>query len=529
MCRSRRPAERLSELEQRYADIIAGGGPEKVRRQHESGKLTARERLSILFDDGDFEEVDAFVEHRCGDFGMDEEKIPGDAVVTAYGKVGGRTMFAFAQDFTVAGGTLGEMHASKICKIMDMAIRAGCPIVGLNDSGGARIQEGVNALDGFGRIFVRNTMASGYVPQISVILGPCAGGAVYSPGLTDFIFVVSGTSQMFITGPQVTKAATGEDVTYEMLGGADVHSRTSGVAHFCAKDEAECLEMVKKLLSYLPSNSLEEPPKASFSDGVERRDERFRRVLPDDPSEAYDVKEVIRLLVDGGDFLEVHQAFAANAVVGFGRLGGRVIGVVANQPQVWAGCLDINASDKIARFVRFCDCFNIPLVTFVDTPGYLPGVAQESGGIIRHGAKVLYAYSEATVPKLSVILRKSYGGAFIAMCAKSLGADHAFAWPTAEIAVMGPEGAVSIVFRKEIAGSSDPEETARRMAAEYEEKFANPYRAASMGYIDAVIDPADTRRKLFKALEASSPSNLTLRRSVVARALPPKKHGNIPL
>jgi len=500
--------------------LRAGGGEERVRKQHEKGKKTARERLGILFDPGSFTELDLFARHRCTDFGMDEVEAPCEGVVTGFGRIDGRTVYAFAQDFTVMGGTLGEMHAAKICRVQDLAVKTGAPIVGLNDSGGARIQEGVDALDGYGKIFYRDTLASGVVPQISVIMGPCAGGAVYSPALTDFVFMVSGTAQMFITGPQVIKAVTGEEVSFEELGGASTHNQVSGVAHFYDEDEEACLERVRALLAYLPSNNLEDPPDVPCSDPVDRAEESLRSVVPPDPNKAYDVRDAILPVLDDGRLMEVHAFYATNAVVGFGRLGGRAVGIVANQPRVLAGCLDINASDKIARFVRFCDAFNIPLVTWVDTPGYLPGTAQEYGGIIRHGAKVLYAYSEATTPKLTVVLRKAYGGAYIAMCARCLGADHVLAWPTAEIAVMGPEGAANIIFRKEIAKAEDPAEFRKQKIREYRERFANPYIAAARGYVDAVVDPAETRRHLIEAL-----SSLSGKRE----DRPPKKHGNLPV
>jgi len=511
--------DKLQELEKRRAKVLAGGGPARVAKQHEAGKLTARERLERFFDPGSFTEVDMFVQHRATEFGMAEVEAPGEGVVTGYGTVAGRLVFAFAQDFTVIGGTLGEMHAKKITKIMDMAMKMGAPLVGINDSGGARIQEGVDALNGYGEIFYRNTIASGVIPQISVILGPCAGGAVYSPALTDFIFMVQKTSQMFITGPQVIKAVTGEEVSLEELGGAATHNQVSGVAHFIAASEEEALASVKKLLSFLPSNNLEDPP-AYEASGPLASDPALREIIPEDPNKPYDVHDIIYRLVDKGDFLEVHEYYAKNIVVGFGRIGGRTVGIIANQAQALAGTLDINASDKAARFIRFCDAFNIPLVTLVDTPGYLPGTAQEYGGIIRHGAKLLYAYSEATVPKVTVILRKAYGGAYLAMCARSLGADQAVAWPGAEIAVMGPEGAANIIFRDEIAKAENPPEVRRQKIEEYREKFANPYVAAARGYIDDVIDPAETRPYLWRALQMLATKRETR---------PAKKHGNIPL
>ncbi len=512
--------DRLEELRRRREAAQAGGGPERVAEQHRKGKLTARERLALLFDPGSFVELDMFVEHRAVDFGMSERRAPGDGVVTGYGTVDGRPVYAFAQDFTVIGGTLGEMHAAKICKVMDLAVRTGCPIIGINDSGGARIQEGIDALDGFARIFARNTLASGVIPQISVIMGPCAGGAVYSPALTDFIFMVDKTSLMFITGPDVIRAVTGEEISPEELGGARAHAQRSGVAHFHARSEEECFARIRELLSYIPSNNLEDPPVRASSDPADRREEALATAVPEDPNRAYEVRGIIRALVDDGAFLEVQEAFAPNAVVGFARLGGRPVGVVANQPRVMAGCLDIDASDKIARFVRFCDAFNIPLLTLVDTPGYLPGRAQEHGGIIRHGAKVLYAYAEATVPKISIILRKAYGGAYIAMCSRGLGADLAWAWPTAEVAVMGPEGACNIIFRREIAEADDPEAVRRARVAEYREKFANPYAAARRGYVDMVIDPRETRPLLIQAFAVLASKR---------EERPAKKHGNIPL
>lgn len=512
--------EKLAELKQLEEKVRAGGGPKRVQKQHEAGKLTARERLELLYDPGSFVETDMFVKHRATDFGMAEVEAPGEGVVTGYGTVGGRLVYAYAQDFTVVGGSLGEMHAAKICKIMDLALKVGAPVVGLNDSGGARIQEGVVALDGYGKIFYRNTISSGVIPQLSVIMGPCAGGAVYSPALTDFVFMINGTSQMFITGPQVIKTVTGEEVTFEELGGAATHSQVSGVAHFYAENEQQCLEMVKKLLSYLPSNNLEDPPVKPTDDPEERREESLLEVVPVEPNKPYDVKDVIYAVVDEGDFFEVHAHYATNIVTGFARMGGQVVGIIGNQARVLAGCLDINASDKAARFIRFCDAFNIPLLTFVDTPGYLPGTAQEYGGIIRHGAKLLYAYSEATVPKLTVILRKAYGGAYLAMCARSLGADLAYAWPTAEVAVMGPDGAVNIIFRDEIARAENPAELRARKTAEYREAFANPYVAAARGYVDAVIDPRDTRLTVIRALRSLASKRETR---------PSRKHGNIPV
>ncbi|MDQ7793934.1 MAG: carboxyl transferase domain-containing protein [bacterium] len=512
--------DRLEDLRARLRDIRIGGGPDKVAKQHKAGKLTARERLDRLFDPGTFSELDAFVRHRCVDFGMAEVQAPGDGVVTGYGLVGGRQVMAFAQDFTVIGGSLGQAHAAKIAKLMDLALKTGCPLVGLNDSAGARIQEGVDALDGYGQIFFRNTIASGVIPQLAVIMGPCAGGAVYSPALTDFVFMVANTAQMFITGPQVIKAVTGEEVALEQLGGAATHNQVSGVAHFYAADEEDCLAEVRRLLGYLPANNLEDPPSRPTQDPPGRTEEGLRETVPADPNRPYDVREVIRAVVDDGDLLEVHAHWAANMVTGFAALGGRPVGIVANQARELAGCIDINASDKAARFVRFCDAFNFPLVTLVDTPGYLPGTAQEYGGIIRHGAKLLYAYSEATVPKIQLILRKAYGGAYIAMSSRSLGADLALAWPTAEIAVLGPEGAANIIFRDDIAGSDDPAAVRRQRVDEYRQRFANPYFAAGRGYLDGVIDPGETRPALIGGLN----SLLAKRES-----RPDKKHGNLPL
>jgi methylmalonyl-CoA decarboxylase alpha subunit len=511
---------KLKTLQEKRSAIEKGGGEKRIAKQHESGKLTARERIEKLLDKGSFVEIDAFVEHRCIEFDMAETKAPGEGVVTGYGTIDGRLVFVYAQDFTVIGGSLGEMHAAKICKVMDMAVKMGAPIIGLNDSGGARIQEGVDALKGYGDIFYRNTLASGVIPQISVILGPCAGGAVYSPALTDFVFMVSGTSKMFITGPQVIKAVTGEDVSPEDLGGARAHNQTSGVAHFMSQSEQECFEQIKKLLSYIPSNNLEDAPYKETGDSPDKIIPELNQTVPVDPNKPYDIKEIIKNVVDGGDFFEVQPLFAQNMITGFARLAGHSVGILANQPKHLAGCLDINASDKAARFVRFCDAFNIPLITFTDTPGYLPGVAQEHGGIIRHGAKLLYAYSEATVPKITVIVRKAYGGAYIAMCSKHLGADQVFAWPTAEIAVMGPEGAANIIFRKEIEESSDPISTRTQKIEEYRDKFANPYQAAKRGYVDDVIEPSATRIKLISALEMLMSKRETR---------PAKKHGNIPV
>ncbi|MDP3775660.1 MAG: acyl-CoA carboxylase subunit beta [Gemmatimonadales bacterium] len=522
--RTRRPdvtmQNKLKRLEALAAEAVAGGGPDRVASQHGKGKLTARERLDILLDEGTFVELDRFVTHRSHDFGLDEQKILGDGVVTGYGKVNGRIVYVFSQDFTVFGGSLSEAHAEKICKVMDLAMRNGAPVIGLNDSGGARIQEGVASLGGYAEIFLRNTLASGVVPQISVILGPCAGGAVYSPAITDFVFMVRGTSFMFVTGPNVVKTVTHEDVTAEQLGGADVHAGTSGVAHVVAPSEPECLAAVRALLDYLPSNNLESPPSVPTKQADERRDESLLAIVPDEPSKPYDMHDVLKRVVDGGGFFEIHREYAANIICGFAHLGGRAVGIVGNQPAALAGVLDIGASLKAARFVRFCDAFNIPIVTFVDVPGFLPGTAQEHGGIIKHGAKLLYAYCEATVPKITVITRKAYGGAYDVMSSKHIRGDVNLAWPTAEIAVMGPKGAVEILFKKEIETSPDPEAAAAERLGEYTEKFAHPYIAAGRGYVDDVIDPRDTRARLIDALEM-----LRTKRD----RNPPKKHGNIPL
>lgn len=507
--------EKLEQLKQLREQVQAGGGPKRIDKQHEAGKKTARERIDMLFDAGTFNEIDVF----AGDSDINNLKNPGEGVVTGYGTVDGRKVYIYAQDFTVAGGSLGAVHAAKICKVLDLAMRVGAPVIGLNDSGGARIQEGVDALNGFGEIFYRNTIASGVVPQISVIMGPCAGGAVYSPALTDFIFMVKNTSQMFITGPQVIKAVTGEEVSMEALGGAITHNQTSGVAHFAADDEQQCMDMIKVLLSYLPSNNLEEAPAFAPQEPVGSPDD-ILNIIPDSANLSYDVKKIIRLVVDGGDFFEVQPLYARNAVVGFARVGGNSVGIIANQPDYLAGCLDINASDKISRFVRFCDCFNIPLVTFMDVPGFLPGTGQEYGGIIRHGAKMLYAYSEATVPKITFVLRKGYGGAYLAMCSSSLRADTVFAWPTAEIAVMGPEGAVNIIYRNEITKAENPMEARTKLVAEYRDKFANPYIACSRGYVDDVIDPRETRDRIINSLAALDSKRVQR---------PRKKHGNLPV
>jgi propionyl-CoA carboxylase beta chain len=514
------PRQLLDQLHHRQAESEQGGGADRIAQQHQKGKLTARERLDLLLDEGSFVELDRFVTHRTTDFGLAEQLILGDGVVTGYGRVNGRLIYVFSQDFTVFGGSLSETHAEKICKVMDLATRTGTPVVGLNDSGGARIQEGVVSLGGYAEIFVRNTQASGVVPQISAILGPCAGGAVYSPAITDFTLMVRGTAYMFVTGPQVVKAVTREDVSFEDLGGADVHAAKSGIAHFVAADDEECLLLVRRLLAYLPSNNVDDAPRLEPTDDPSRADAALDDLVPEDPTRPYDMHEVIRRIVDHGEFLEVHAAYAPNLIVGFARLHGRSIGVVAQQPAVLAGVLDIDASTKAARFVRFCDAFNIPLVTFVDVPGFLPGVAQEHGGIIRHGAKLLYAYCEATVPKLTVITRKAYGGAYDVMSSKHVRADLNLAWPTAEIAVMGPEGAIDIIFRKELADAADPAARRRELVAEYRAQFANPYVAASRGYIDDVIVPRETRRRLIAALEVLHRKRTTT---------PRRKHGNIPL
>lgn len=497
-----------------------GGGQQRIDRQHAGGKLTARERLDLLLDDGSFQELDMFVTHRCTDFGMEKTRPLGDSVVTGWGTVDGRLVYVFAQDFTVFGGSVSKVHGEKICKVMDLALQNGAPLIGVNDSGGARIQEGVDALWACGEIFTRNTLASGVIPQISVILGPCAGSAVYSPAITDFVFMVQGLSHMFITGPDVIRAATGEEVTQETLGGAVTHSVTSGVAHFMAADERQTLSMVRRLLSFLPSNNMEDPPRMKPTDAPDRMDETLDTVVPADPSKPYDMKDIILRVVDDGDFMEVHENYAANLIVGFARMDGRPVGIIAQQPKVMAGVIDINASDKGARFIRFCDCFNIPLITFCDAPGFLPGMAQEHGGIIRHGAKMLYAYCEATVPKLALITRKAYGGAYIVMSSKSLRTDINLAWPSAEIAVLGPEGAVNIIARKEIKAADDPAVKRAELVEDYRTRFADPYVAAAQGYIDDVIEPRETRPRLIKALEMLQNKQSTN---------PPKKHGNIPL
>ena len=497
-----------------------GGSSQAIERQHSKGKLTARERIDLFLDTGTFQELDSLVAHRATEFGLQNRRVMGDAVVTGYGKVAGRLVYIFSQDFTVFGGSLSEVVGEKICKVMDLAMRSGAPIIGLNDSGGARIQEGVVSLGGYGDIFFRNTRASGVIPQISVILGPAAGGAVYSPAITDFIFMVKGISQMYITGPDVVKAVTGEEVTHEELGGALSNASKSGVAQFVYDSEKECLEQVRRLLGFLPKNNMESPPDIIATDNAGRTDDELRHIVPDDPGKPYDMKEIIARVVDQRDFMEVAELYALNIVVGYARLNGHVVGVVAQQPSNMSGVLDIAASVKGARFVRFCDAFNIPLVTFVDVPGFMPGTDQEYGGIIKHGAKLIYAYAEATVPKLTVIIRKAYGGAYIVMSSKHLGGDINYAWPSAEIAVMGASGAVNIISKEEIRKSENPDETRQRLVKEYEENFNNPYVAASRGFVDDVIDPMETRPKLIAALEMLRDKR---------EELPPKKHGNIPL
>jgi propionyl-CoA carboxylase beta chain len=512
--------ERIARLDQLTAESRVGGGAERIEKQHAAGKLTARERLELLLDPGSFVELDAFVRHRATEFGLADQKPLGDGVVTGHGRIDGRKVFVFSQDFTVFGGSLSEAYAEKICKVMDLAMKVGAPVVGLNDSGGARIQEGVVSLGGYADIFLRNVLASGVVPQISVVLGPAAGGAVYSPAMTDFTIMAEGTSYMFVTGPNVVRTVTHETVDAEFLGGATTHTTKSGVAHLAAPDEATALESARRLLGFLPSNNLERPPDAPTDDPIERADPTLDEIIPTDPQTPYDMHDVIRRIVDGGALFELQPSWAANIIVGFARLGGRSVGIVAQQPSFLAGALDIDASVKAARFVRTCDAFNVPLVTFVDVPGFLPGVAQEHGGIIRHGAKLLYAYCEATVPKLTVITRKAYGGAYDVMSSKHIRGDMNLAWPSAEIAVMGAEGAVAIIFKDEIAAAKDPEKAKKRLVEQYESEFANPYAAAARGYVDAVIRPSQTRPRLIAALEL-----LADKREVNPR----KKHGNIPL
>jgi propionyl-CoA carboxylase beta chain len=512
--------EKIAELKKRDRLAEEGGGAQRSERQHKEGKMSARERIDFLLDDGSFEETDKLVTHRCNDFGMAEQKFYGDGFITGYGRVEGRLVFVFAQDFTVFGGSLSEANAGKIVKVMDLAAKMGVPVIGLNDSGGARIQEGVMSLAGYADIFLRNTLYSGVVPQISAIMGPCAGGAVYSPAITDFILMVDQTSYMFITGPDVIKTVTHEEVTKDQLGGAHTHNETSGVAHFMCRDDAECLAMVRELLSFIPSNNLEDPPRKACNDPVDRVDEALDTLIPDQSNLPYDMKDVIHTVVDDGYFFEVHEHYAKNIVVGFARLNGKPVGIVANQPAMLAGTLDINASVKGARFVRFCDCFNIPLVTFEDVPGFLPGTQQEYGGIIRHGAKLLYAFAEATVPKVTVITRKAYGGAYCVMASKHIRTDVNYAWPSAEIAVMGPEGAVDIVYKRELDGAENRDAARQEKIEEFRERLANPYVAADRGFVDAVIQPRETRKKLIQALamlETKRDKN------------PAKKHGNIPL
>jgi len=512
--------EKIAELNRLKAQTLAGGGAKRIEAQHERGKLSARERIDVLFDPGTFEEIGPFVQHRCTDFGLEEQKVLADSVVTGYGRINGRNTFVFSQDFTVFGGSLSKVASEKICKVMDLSSKNGAPVIGLLDSGGARIQEGVDSLIGYGDIFMRNTIYSGVVPQISVVMGPCAGGAVYSPAITDFIFMVKGTGQMYITGPAVIKSVTGEEVSLEDLGGAMTHATKTGNCHFVADNDHQCLEMVRRLLSFLPQNNMEEAPFVETGDDPNRMDEELLRIIPDDPNKTYDMKQVITRIIDNGDLMEVHENFARNLIVGFARLGGHSVGIVAQQPLVYAGVIDVDAADKGARFVRLCDCFNIPIITLVDVPGYMPGTEQEYKGIIRHGAKFLYAYAEATVPKISVITRKAYGGAFVVMSSKSLRGDINYAWPTAEIAVMGPDGAVNIVFKDVIDKAANPKEERQKLVADYKDKFANPYVAASKGYLDDVIDPRATRPKAIKALEMLRNKSDTN---------PPKKHGNIPL
>ena len=511
---------KIQQLKENIEKSHAGGGSASIEKQHNAGKMTARERINMLFDSGSFVETDAFVETRAVDFGMQKKKTPGDGVVTGYGTIDGRLIFVSAQDFTVIGGSLGEMHAKKITKVMDMALKMGAPFICMNDSGGARIQEGIDSLCGYGEIFYRNTLASGVIPQISIILGPCAGGAVYSPAITDFVFMVEKTSYMCITGPNVIKAVTGESVTTEELGGAAVHNSKSGVAHVQTKSEKECFEQLKKLLKYIPDNNLSDSPQEDVNDFPDEIFPELNEIVPDDSNKPYSMNDIIASVLDGQEFFEIHKNYAKNIIVGFGKISGKTVGIIANQPLYMAGVLDVNSADKGARFVRFCDSFNIPLVTFTDTPGYLPGVGQEHSGIIRHGAKLLYSFSEATVPKINVITRKAIGGAYIAMNSKHLGADIVFAWPTAEIAVMGAEGAANIIFRKEIAQSSDSAQTKAEKIEEYKEKFSNPYIAAARGYVDDVIEPAKTRIKIAEALNML----YTKRENI-----PAKKHGNIPL
>ena len=504
--------EKIEIMKKKQVKVLAGGGEKRIEKQHASGKKTARERVDLLLDPGTFVELDQFVTHRCTNFGMEKKELPGEGVVTGYGTVEGRLVYVFAQDFTVEGGSLGEMHAAKICKVADLAVKMGAPIIGINDSGGARIQEAVDALAGYGKIFFKNTLTSGVVPQIAAIMGPCAGGAVYSPAIMDFIYMVKNTSQMFITGPQVIKAVTNEEVTAEQLGGAMTHNSVSGVAHFAAENDEDCLEQIRRLVGFLPSNNMEPAPIVETGDDPERTDDSLNTICPDNSNMPYDMKNVIEKIVDNGDYYEVHQYFAQNIITCFARMDGQTVGIIANQPRVMAGCLDVNASDKSARFIRFCDAFNIPLLNLVDVPGFLPGTNQEYGGIIRHGAKMLYAYSEATVPKITLVTRKAYGGSYLAMCSQDLGADQVIAWPQAEIAVMGPAGAANIIF------TGDPDSA--KKTEEYVENFANPYQAAARGFVDRVIEPKDSRPEIINALRMLS----TKRES-----RPAKRHGNIPL
>jgi acetyl-CoA carboxylase carboxyltransferase component len=513
-------AERIREMREEEERIKGMGGAKAVEKQHASGKLTARERLDLFFDPGTFRETDIFVKHRCVNFGMEKVEIPADGVVTGFGRVNGRPVFAFAQDFTSRAGSLGEMHSRKICKVMDLALKAGAPLVGFNDSGGARIQEGVDSLSAYGQIFYRNALASGVIPQISAIMGPTAGGAVYSPAMTDFVFMVKNTSYMFITGPDVIKSVTGEEITFEDLGGALAHNQKSGVAHFACESDADAIEQIKRLLAFLPSNNLEDPPLTAATDPAGREAPKLDAIVPDDPRASYSMHGVIEAIVDDGDFFEPHAYFAQNMLVGLARLNGRPIGIIANNPEVLAGCLDVDAADKATRFIRFCDAFNLPLLTIADVPGYLPGSEQEWRGIIRHGAKLLWCYSEATVPKLTLITRKDYGGSYLAMCSRDLGADMVLAWPTAEIAVMGASGAANVIFRKEIKAAADPAAKRAEIIEHYENLLYNPYIAASRGFVDQVIAPRETRLRLIEALEV-----LCSKRE----NLPPKKHGNIPM
>jgi propionyl-CoA carboxylase beta chain len=512
--------KKIDHLRKQKAEALLGGGEKRIAAQHQKGKLTARERIDLLLDEGSFEEMDMLVQHQCRDFGLDKQRFYGDGVVTGHGTIDGRLVFVFSQDFTVLGGSLSEAYGKKICKIMDMAMKIGAPVIGLNDSGGARIQEGVVSLGAYAEIFLRNTLASGVVPQISAILGPCAGGAVYSPAITDFIFMVKNTSFMFVTGPEVVKTVTHEEVSFDELGGAMTHGGKSGVAHFVSDNELACLQSVRRLVSFIPQNNLEDVPRLKCDDDINRRDEALMTIVPENPNKPYDIKDIIARVVDSSDFFEVHENYAQNLVVGFGRLNGRSVGIVANQPAVLAGVLDIDSSIKGARFVRFCDAFNIPIITFVDVPGFLPGTDQEWRGIIKHGAKLLYAFCEATVPKITVITRKAYGGAYDVMSSKHIRGDINFAWPSAEIAVMGPKGAVEIIFKREIEGAADTQKATDQKVAEYREKFANPFIAAERGYVDEIIEPQDTRPKLIRSLEILDTKIDTN---------PKKKHGNIPL